>query len=113
MPQEEAKHVRFAIKYSEQCMIRAQEKEATVSSSMYSQNHRILLVGEGDFSFAAALALLWGDGQFGSKLRHDRVASHSSKVVRGVNVCGEVKSCVEGMSSGINCRADQRKGHKL
>ena len=31
------------------------------ASSAYSHEHRLLLLGEGDFSFAAALALKWGE----------------------------------------------------
>ncbi|KAL3915935.1 MAG: hypothetical protein SGPRY_007027, partial [Prymnesium sp.] len=34
---------------------------ATIPSGMYSPGMSILLLGEADFSFAAALALMWGD----------------------------------------------------
>ena len=37
------------------------EVKAGISSNIYGPAMRILLVGEGDFGFAAALALLWGD----------------------------------------------------
>ena len=63
----------------EASMPKTEGKPSSLSTSMYAQSHRILLLGEGDFSFAAALALLWSDASSITATAFDDEAATLSK----------------------------------
>jgi 25S rRNA (uracil2634-N3)-methyltransferase len=73
-----------------------------LSSGMYSQTHRILLLGEGDFSFAAALALLWGDASFMVATAFDDEAATLSKYATASDNIETLRSLGASVAFGVD-----------